>query len=228
MTWLVLLSFGCTFWKLVMWLATWSKIMDLRLSFRVMKPPEPVVATQWNGPLSVPMPDPLDPILRDVWFKSLPRCWRLYTESAYVSEMLTMTIPEIQRWGPVTIREVWHAFGISNHVGTCFWLFALFLRVMELTCSWSDVYKAVFTVIDVVIRVVERTSQGMNLQSSLDISRTLADKSPTGVPLVLWVSRLRLCLQLRSKIISRSCRWLRDKPGKCGTAFEVHGCYLAE
>ena len=25
------------------------------------------------------------------------RCWRLYTESAYVSEMLTMTIPEIQR-----------------------------------------------------------------------------------------------------------------------------------
>ena len=86
---------------------------------------------------------------------------------------------------------------------------------------------AVFTVIDVVIRVVERTSQGMNIQSSLDISRTLATKSSTGLQLALWVSRLRLCLHIRSKIISRSCRWLRDQPGKCGTAFEVHGCYLA-
>ena len=49
------------------------------------------------------------------------RCWRLYTESAYVSEMLTMTIPEIQRQGLNTlsncqsIRWLCHIIGWREH-----------------------------------------------------------------------------------------------------------------
>lgn len=148
------------------------------------------------------MPDPLDPILRDAWFKSPQKVlaalhWeRLCLRNADDDHSRDSTLgTRHYSWG---VTCIWHLKSRCN----MFLIVCPFLRMMELTCSWSDVYKEVFTVIDVVIRVVERTSQGMNLQSSLDISRTLAAKSPTGVPLALWVSRLRLVPKLFHEVVA--------------------------
>ncbi|CAJ1380206.1 unnamed protein product [Effrenium voratum] len=41
-------------------------------------------------------------------------CWRLYTESAYVSEMLTMTIPEIQRTNLANVVLLLKSMGIKD------------------------------------------------------------------------------------------------------------------